>query len=179
MAPIHIPILAILLPFVIAIGQTVNPGLSAKLKLATTSTDRHAALPNNSDWTFNFTNEKHWTWTPGSVVNANAASFPALTGVGMTIAMLNLGPCAMLPPHSHPRATNVVVGITGNTTSYMVNENGVRTVEVNLTPMIMTIFPPGSLHAMQNNGEFYIGPLFLFSFLSFAILGCLSWSTMG
>lgn len=39
---------------------------------------------------------------PG-VVNANAATFPALKTVDMTLAYLNLGPCAALPPHYHPR----------------------------------------------------------------------------
>ena len=42
--------------------------------------------------------------------------------------MLNLGPCAMLPPHYHPRASNYVVAVTGNTTTYMYEENGARLV---------------------------------------------------
>jgi hypothetical protein len=52
----------------------------------------------------------------------------------------------------HPRATNMVTAITGNTTTYMMGENGVKTVVTELTPMKMTIFPKGSLHTMQNNG---------------------------
>ena len=59
----------------------------------------------------------------------------------------------MLPPHAHPRATNLVVAVIGNTTSWMVGENGVGTVRVNLVPGILTIFPRGSMHAMQNNGK--------------------------
>ena len=57
----------------------------------------------------------------------------------------------MLPPHLHPRATNLVTAITGNTTSYMIGENGVKTRKVDLIPMRVTIFPQGSLHTMQNN----------------------------
>jgi hypothetical protein len=38
----------------------------------------------------------------------------------MTIAMLNLGPCAMLPPHYHLRATNMVVAIV----SILINLSG-------------------------------------------------------
>jgi hypothetical protein len=135
---------------VLAVDRTINPDLDAKLNLAATNLDRYAILSNPSDWVFDF--KPKTTFHPGSVVNANAATFPALTGLGMTLAMLNLGPCAMLPPHSHPRATNVVVAVQGNTTTWMVNENGVDVVQAVLTPGLMTIFPQGSLHSMQNQG---------------------------
>lgn len=72
----------------------------------------------------------------------------------MTLAMLNLGPCAMLAPHFHPRATNIVVAIEGSTDTYMVQENGARMVKQSLSPGQMTIFPAGSVHSMQNTGLF-------------------------
>ena len=62
--------------------------------------------------------------------------------------MLNLGPCAMLPPHYHPRATNYVVAVLGNTTTYMYEENGARLVTEVLTPGKATVFPQGSMHMM-------------------------------
>ena len=58
----------------------------------------------------------------------------------------------MLPPHMHPRATNLVVAVEGTTNTYMVEENGARLVKQTLTPGKMTIFPQGSLHTMQNTG---------------------------
>jgi hypothetical protein len=141
-------------PFTTAVDNTSQPALNKALKLAATNLDRHNILqsPGDSTWHFDFKAQPTYTFTPGSVVNANAATFPALTGIGMTVAMLNLGPCAMLPPHAHPRATNLVVAIVGNTTSWMVEENGVENIKVDLLPGILTIFPRGSLHAMQNNG---------------------------
>ncbi|KAF1916285.1 hypothetical protein BDU57DRAFT_516298 [Ampelomyces quisqualis] len=72
----------------------------------------------------------------------------------MTISLLKLAGCGMLPPHLHPRAANLVTAITGNTTTWMIGENGVKTVVTELTPMKMTIFPQGSLHVMQNNGTY-------------------------
>jgi oxalate decarboxylase/phosphoglucose isomerase-like protein (cupin superfamily) len=141
------------LPLTLAVDKTTNPDLNLRLKLAATTLDRHHQLDSDSSWTYEFTTAAPIdAFRPGSVKNANAATFPALTGIDMTMAQLNLGPCAMLPPHLHPRGTNLVMGITGNTTSYMWNENGARRVTVNLTPGVMTIFPRGSLHAMQNNG---------------------------
>ena len=67
--------------------------------------------------------------------------------------MLNLGPCAMLPPHYHPRAANYVVAVQGNTTTYMYEENGATLVTEILTPGKATIFPMGSMHMMVNNGK--------------------------
>lgn len=72
--------------------------------------------------------------------------------MGFVVAMLNLGACSMLPPHYHPRASNYVVAVHGNTTTYMYEENGARLVTQTLTPGKATIFPQGSMHTMINNG---------------------------
>lgn len=138
------------------LDKTVNQDLVSRLKLAATVYDRHQILNKDEDWIYDFNSAQPVDYfKPGSVRNANAATFPAMVGHGMTVAQLNLGPCAMLPAHYHPRATNMVIAITGNTTTWMINENAVRTVSTTLTPGKMTIFPTGSIHAMQNNGVLY------------------------
>jgi hypothetical protein len=135
-----------------AVDVTANPALDAKLKTDATQLDRLSDLPKDSDWLFDFRAQPSYTYSPGSVVNANAATFPATVGNGMTMAMLSLGPCAMLPPHYHPRASNYVVAVEGTTNTYMIEENGARLVKEMLTPGKMTIFPAASLHTMQNTG---------------------------
>ncbi|KAL3424192.1 spherulin-1A [Phlyctema vagabunda] len=146
-------VVGVLVGAVAAVDKTVDPDKVAALKLSATDLDRaQEQLATDEDWLFDFNSQPLYTYSPGSVVNANAATFPAMTGHGMTVAMLNLGPCAMLPPHYHPRATNMVVAIEGTTNTYMVQENGARTVAETLTPGKMTIFPKGSLHTMQNTG---------------------------
>ena len=137
---------------VYAVDKDSNPDLVAKLRMANTNLDRLALLPKDEDWLFDFTKSDKYTFAPGGVVNANAATFPATVGQGMTMAMLNLGPCSMLPPHIHPRATNFVVAVSGETRTFMINENGARTVTEVLTPGKMTIFPTGSVHSMMNIG---------------------------
>lgn len=132
--------------------DTVNPELVAKLRMAATARDRANLLPSHEDWVFDFRKQKDYTYSPGSVVNANVASFPAAVGNGLTIAMLSLGPCAMLSPHMHPRAANWVTAVEGTTKTWMIQENGVKPIEAVLTPGQMTIFPVGSLHTMQNMG---------------------------
>ncbi|TKA54559.1 hypothetical protein B0A49_12773, partial [Cryomyces minteri] len=135
-----------------AVDKTSNPDLVAKLKAAATQLDRLNLLPSNSDWLYDFTSHPYYTFQPGGVINANAATFPATVGHGMTLAMLNLGPCSMLPPHYHPRASNFVVAVQGTTDTYMIEENGARRVQETLTPGKMTIFPQASIHMMVNTG---------------------------
>jgi oxalate decarboxylase/phosphoglucose isomerase-like protein (cupin superfamily) len=143
-----------LLPSLItaAKSRTVNPSLNAALRSAATNFDRNVLLSQETDWYYDFDSHPNYDSPDGAVINADAATFPALTGLGSSIALLKLAPCGMLPPHLHPRATNLVTAITGNTTSWMIGENGVQTRKVDLIPMRVTVFPQGSLHVMQNNG---------------------------
>lgn len=154
-----IPILFLttLLPLISAEAsrsRTGNPQLNAALRTAATNYDHHILLPKDSDWVYDFNAHPYFASPVGAVITADAASLPALQGQGMTVSLLKLAPCGMLPPHLHPRATNTVTAFTGNTTTWMIGENGVRTVVTTLTSMKMTIFPAGSVHVMQNNGMF-------------------------
>ena len=145
-------------------SRTLHPELNAALRTAATAFDRAALLPNAADWTYDFSKHPNFDSPTGAVINADAATFPAVTGLGSSVALLKLAPCGMLPPHLHPRATNIVTAITGNTTTYMIGENGVGVRTVNLLPMMVTVFPQASLHMMQNNG--------MFSFFSFFFRPC-------
>jgi len=132
-------------------SRATNPNLVAALKTAATNYDRLALLQ-DSDWVYDFSAHPNFNSPTGAVIVADSASFPASTGHGTTISLLKLVGCGLLPPHLHPRAANLVTAITGNTTTWMIGENGVKTVVTQLTPMKMTVFPAGSIHAMQNNG---------------------------
>ncbi|KAI9786163.1 MAG: hypothetical protein M1839_007573 [Geoglossum umbratile] len=137
---------------VLAVDKTVNPDLDTCLFTAPTQLDRLNLLPLDDDWLFDFTEQPSYTFEPGSVVNANAATFPAAVGNHLTMALINLGPCSILPPHYHPRASNYVVAVSGTTDTYFVQENGARLVRNTLTPGRMTIFPQASVHTMVNTG---------------------------
>ena len=145
-------VVTIIASVALAVDTDKDPELVAKLRMANTDLDRQKILSKDSDWLFDFTTSDKYTFAPGGVVNANSATFPATTGQGLTMAMLNLGPCSMLPPHLHPRASNYVVAVSGTTATYMILENGARMVSEVLTPGKMTIFPQASLHTMMNMG---------------------------
>lgn len=142
--------LSLLATSVLATDVARDPELVANIKTAPSALDALNLV--HDDFVFDFTTHEYYSYEPGGVVNANAANWPTVTNQGMTMAWLALGPCAMLPPHYHPRATNFVVAVEGETKTWMVQENGADIVETVLTPGKMTIFPQGSLHSMQNTG---------------------------
>jgi hypothetical protein len=141
------------LPTTMADDQTQDPMLVARLKMAATALDQLNML-SDKQLVYNFSINPHYSWSPGSVCNANTATWPTMATIspGMTVAQLNLGACAMLAPHIH-RATNLVVAVSGVTHTYMFQENGARLVHQVLEPGVMTIFPAASLHSMYNPGE--------------------------
>ena len=149
--------LCLLAASVAAVDKPVDADLNAKLKVSATELQKLDLV--HDDLVYDFKAQPYFNYAPGGVANANAATFPAATGHGLTVAWLALGPCAMLPPHFHPRATNFVVAVEGETQTWMVQENGAEVVNATLTPGKMTIFPRGSVHSMQNLGTFHIPPL--------------------
>lgn len=68
----------------------------------------------------------------------------------------------MLTPHFHARAVNWVVAISGNTTTYMYEENGAHTITTHLDFGKATLFPRGSVHAMVNEGMLSMPSVFDF-----------------
>lgn len=146
-------LLCLFAAFINATDDILHPDLVRSLRTSPTELDKLNILPDDEDWTFNYFTHEFHTNNPGGVVNANAATFPATVVNGMTMAWISLGPCSMLPPHCHARAFNYVVSVQGTTETYMTLENGARVVKTTLAPGMMTIFPQGSLHTMQNTGE--------------------------
>jgi hypothetical protein len=78
-------VLAVITSVTWATDKDQNPTLVSKLRLANTNLDRLALLPKDDDWMFDFTKQDKYTFTPGGVINANAATFPATVGLGMTL----------------------------------------------------------------------------------------------
>jgi hypothetical protein len=83
---------AVVVSVVFAVDTDKNPDLVAKLRVANTNLDRMKLLPDDSDWFFDFTKQDKYTFSPGGVINANAATFPATVGQGMTLVSQFLRP---------------------------------------------------------------------------------------
>lgn len=68
----------------VAVDTTRDPGLIAQLDDAATQLDRLNLLSQNEDWLYDFTKQDYYTFSPGGVINMNAATFPAAQNNGMT-----------------------------------------------------------------------------------------------
>ena len=102
-------VFAVVASVALAIDADVDPDLAAKLRMANTNLDRMNLLPKDSDWFFDFTKQEKYTFQPGGVVNANAATFPATVGQGMTMVSpqksLSCTSCADITPgYAQPRS---------------------------------------------------------------------------
>lgn len=70
---------------------TRDPGLVAKLKTAATQLDRLNLLSKDSDWLYDFTAQKEYTYSPGSVVNANVScTIPLKTLYGLRALLMRM-----------------------------------------------------------------------------------------
>ncbi|WDK22441.1 spherulin-1A [Colletotrichum graminicola] len=140
-----------------AIDNTLHPELVRLLRKSPTELDKLKTLPNDKDWTFNYFAHQYHTYTPGGVLNANAATFPATVDNGMAMALITLGPSAMLPPYYHARDFNYVVSVVESAETYMTLEGGARVIRTKLDPGMMTVFPQGRLHMIQTQARHLLG----------------------
>jgi len=84
-AGISFVVAAIIATLASAAGTATNTDLVQKLKMASTNMDRLNLLAKDSDWFFDFTKSDDYTFSPGGVVYADAATFPATIGTGMSM----------------------------------------------------------------------------------------------
>jgi mannose-6-phosphate isomerase-like protein (cupin superfamily) len=115
--------------------------LTAKLQLADNSVQRYDLLKDD-DFIYTFSNE--------TSPFADRSSFPALTGLGGSMAIAEFPPCAIGFLHLHPRASELFVVVSGTLQTEMVPEAGARTVKLELGANQMTVFPMGAFHTQFN-----------------------------
>ncbi|CAN7138627.1 unnamed protein product [Brassica rapa subsp. narinosa] len=91
--------------------------------------------------------------TMGSAVTgANVEKIPGLNTLSVSLARIDYAPGGLNPPHTHPRATEVVFVLEGElevgfiTTSNKLFSQTIKTGEV-------FVFPRGLVHFQKNNGK--------------------------
>ena len=133
-------------------GHTTDPGLVASLKTSATWYDREQLLDKDTAWWYDASKHPNYNNGKNGVSTIDVSKLPALVGAGVSIAVIRMGGCTMLPIHQHPRASNLVYCVKGNVTSWMVGDDGDKVRTVNIHKDIATLFPQGSIHGMQNEG---------------------------
>ncbi|KAL0354479.1 UNVERIFIED_CONTAM: Auxin-binding protein ABP19a [Sesamum radiatum] len=86
-----------------------------------------------------------------AVSPAFAAQFPGLNGLGLSIARLDLAPGGVVPMHTHPGATELLLVVQGSiVTGFISSANNVYVKK--LVKGDIMVYPQGLLHFQINAG---------------------------
>ncbi|KAH6804244.1 germin-like protein 10 [Perilla frutescens var. frutescens] len=92
------------------------------------------------------------TSTGSIVTGANVQKIPGLNTLGVSLARVDYAPGGINPPHTHPRATEVVFMLEGE-----LDVGFITTANVLISKSIkkgdVFVFPKGLVHFQKNNGE--------------------------
>jgi quercetin dioxygenase-like cupin family protein len=88
----------------------------------------------------------------GSVVTAaNVMSFPGVNTLGVSMARIDYAPGGQNPPHTHPRATEIIFVIEGTLeVGFITTANKLFTKTIVVGEVF--VFPRGLVHFQQNRG---------------------------
>lgn len=92
----------------------------------------------------------------GSNVTAvNVANLPGLNTLGISMVRIDYGRMGINPPHTHPRATEILVVLEGTLLVGFVssNQDGNRLFSKVLNRGDVFVFPEGLVHFQQNVGR--------------------------
>jgi hypothetical protein len=125
------------------------------LKAANNAVERSLILAKggNSSFGFDFNNPPSSAVVSspaGKLVIADGSTFPALTGIRAALAVVNVDPCAVILPHTHPRSEEFALVVQGALQSQFITETGSIVVSNNLTTWQSILFPQGSIHYEYN-----------------------------
>ncbi|KAG6521834.1 putative germin-like protein 2-2 [Zingiber officinale] len=92
-----------------------------------------------------------------AVTQANVNQIPGLNTLGVSLARIDYAPNGLNPPHTHPRATEVLTVIEGELYVGFVTSNlnggGNRLFTKNLRKGDVFVFPQGLIHFQFNRGK--------------------------
>ncbi|XP_072992668.1 germin-like protein 5-1 [Typha latifolia] len=91
--------------------------------------------------------------TMGSLVTAaNVEKIPGLNTLGVSMARIDYAPGGLNPPHTHPRATEMVFVLEGTLdVGFITTAN--KLVAKTITKGETFVFPRGLVHFQKNNGN--------------------------
>jgi len=132
-------------------GESSQSKLDTNLETSITEVERLSLL-SSKQFVYDFfnTNVGITTGEGGKTILANAATFPALIGQGLSMVIGLINPCGINLPHIHPRASELWYVIEGEFETGFFSENGGILVMNNVTQGQVTLYPQGVIHFEQN-----------------------------
>eukprot|EP00268_Persea_americana_P003504 TRINITY_DN11059_c0_g1_i2.p1 TRINITY_DN11059_c0_g1~~TRINITY_DN11059_c0_g1_i2.p1 ORF type:complete len:218 (+),score=37.01 TRINITY_DN11059_c0_g1_i2:434-1087(+) len=91
--------------------------------------------------------------TMGSLVTAaNVQKIPGLNTLGVSLSRIDYAPGGLNPPHTHPRATEIVFVLEGQLdVGFITTANSLFSKTIKKGEIF--VFPRGLVHFQKNNGE--------------------------
>ncbi|XP_058100939.1 putative germin-like protein 2-1 [Magnolia sinica] len=91
----------------------------------------------------------------GSVVTpANVAQIPGLNTLGVSLARIDFAPYGLNPPHTHPRATEILTVLEGTLyVGFVTSNTENRFITKTLHKGDVFVFPEGLIHFQFNIGD--------------------------
>ncbi|XP_030529538.2 germin-like protein 5-1 [Rhodamnia argentea] len=86
------------------------------------------------------------------VTTANVEKIPGLNTLGVSLARIDYAPGGLNPPHTHPRATEVVFVLEGELDVGFITTANVL-VSKSIKKGQIFVFPRGLVHFQKNNGK--------------------------
>ena len=87
-----------------------------------------------------------------AVTAANVESLPGLNTLGVSMARIDFAPWGVNPPHTHPRATEIIFVLEGTLeVGFITTANKLFTKVVGKGDVF--VFPRGLVHFQQNRGH--------------------------
>lgn len=91
--------------------------------------------------------------TYGSVVTgANVMKVPGLNTLGVSLSRIDYAPGGINPPHTHPRATEMIFVTEGELDVGFITTSNVL-ISKHIVKGEVFVFPKGLVHFQQNNGK--------------------------
>nr|GMD48502.1 germin-like protein 5-1 [Ipomoea batatas] len=91
--------------------------------------------------------------TMGAVVTgANVEKVPGLNTLGVSMSRIDYAPGGLNPPHTHPRATEMIFVLEGELDVGFITTANVL-VSKHITKGEVFVFPRGLVHFQKNNGD--------------------------
>ncbi|XP_050148855.1 putative germin-like protein 2-1 isoform X2 [Malus sylvestris] len=90
----------------------------------------------------------------GKVTPVNVGQIPGLNTLGISLARIDYAPWGVIPPHTHPRATEILTVLEGSLNVGFVTSNpNNKLISKVLNKGDVFVFPVGLVHYQQNVGN--------------------------
>ncbi|GFP95036.1 germin-like protein 5-1 [Phtheirospermum japonicum] len=92
------------------------------------------------------------TTAGAAVTAANVEKIPGLNTLGVSLARVDYAPSGLNPPHTHPRATEIVFVLEGQLyVGFITTDN--KLISKTISKGDVFVFPKGLLHFQRNAGD--------------------------